>query len=174
MHSKFSSGGWPRLHLSFVTLHSAPHYTVHGYARVRTNTYLYILCVYITLYIYIYIWRHSQPTNGGHYVYIYIHIHIYHWNIMPLQPPIRRNLTAHLFKYYYVIVRPLSDETWPPKYLNIFDVSGIFQTCFVLSQFCPNYARSFDLGTPNQTNTHNWDRIGTNQKMFEIYFKHQI
>ena len=31
-----------RLHLSSVTLHSDPHYTVHGYARVHTSIYIYI------------------------------------------------------------------------------------------------------------------------------------
>ena len=41
-------------------------------------------------------------------------------------PSIRRNLAAQTF-------------------LNIFDVYCIFQTCFELSQFCPNYARSFNL-----------------------------
>jgi hypothetical protein len=38
----------PRLHLSSVALHSAPHYTVHGYARVHTSIYIYI-------YIYIFV-----------------------------------------------------------------------------------------------------------------------
>ena len=29
-------------------------------------------------------------------------------NMAPLHPPIRRNLTAHIFKYYYIIAHPLS------------------------------------------------------------------
>ena len=43
-----------RLLLSSVTLHSAPYYTVHGYARVHTSIYIYIHILFPILIQYFY------------------------------------------------------------------------------------------------------------------------